>query len=61
MGCGCFAASGLGRLALIDRTMNSALLQKIHEENVQQSGCAMKIKGTWVMQLDNLKYKKKQN
>lgn len=42
MGCGCFAASGLGRLALIDRTMNSALLQKIHEENVQQSGSAMK-------------------
>ncbi len=31
---GCFAASGPGRLAIIDGTMNSALYQKILKENV---------------------------
>ncbi|KAF7645836.1 hypothetical protein LDENG_00197530 [Lucifuga dentata] len=33
---GCFAASGPGRLAIIDGTMNSALYQKILKENVRK-------------------------
>ncbi len=49
---GCFAASGPGRLAIIDRTMNSALYQKILKENVQPSVCDLK--RTWVMQQDNV-------
>lgn len=31
---GCFIASGLGWLTIIDETMNSALFQKILMENV---------------------------
>ncbi len=50
---GCFAASGTGRLAIIDGTMNSALYQKILKENVQPSVCDLKLKRTWVMQQDN--------
>ncbi len=50
---GCFAASGTGRLAIIDGTMNSALYQKILKENVQPSVCGLKLKRTWVMQQDN--------
>jgi len=47
---GCFAASGPGRLAVIDGTMNSALYQKILKENVQPSVRDLKLKRTWVMQ-----------
>lgn len=36
---GCFAASGAGRLAIIDGTMNSMLYQKIMKENVRQAVC----------------------
>ncbi len=50
---GCFAASGPGRLAIIDGTMNSALYQKILKENVRPSVCDLKLKHTWVMQQDN--------
>ena len=49
---GCFAASGPGKLAVIDGTMNSALYQKILKENVQPSVPDLKLKGTWVL-LDN--------
>ncbi len=50
---GCFAASGPGRLAIIDGTMNSVLYQKILKENVRPSVCDLKLKRTWVMQQDN--------
>ncbi|KAK3527102.1 hypothetical protein QTP86_010826 [Hemibagrus guttatus] len=50
---GCFAASGPGRLAVINRTMNSAVYQKILKENVQPSVCDLKLKRTWVLQQDN--------
>ncbi len=50
---GCFAASGPGRLAIIDGTMNSALYQKILKGNVRPSVCDLKLKHTWVMQQDN--------
>ena len=50
---GCFAASGPGRLAIIDGTMNSALYQKILKDNVWPSVCDLKLKRTWVMQQDN--------
>ncbi len=50
---GCLAASGPGRLAIIDGTMNSALYQKILKENVRPSVCDLKLKHTWVMQQDN--------
>ncbi len=51
---GCFAASGPGRLAIIDGTMNSALYQKILKKNVQLSVCDLKLKCTWVMQQENV-------
>ncbi len=50
---GCFAASGPGRLAIIDGIMNSALYQKILKENVRPSVCDLKLKCTWVIQQDN--------
>ncbi|KAK3508507.1 hypothetical protein QTP70_031365 [Hemibagrus guttatus] len=50
---GCFAASGPGRLAVINGTMNSAVYQKILKENVRPSVCALKLKRTWVLQQDN--------
>ncbi len=50
---GCFAASGPGRLAIIDGTMNSALYQKILKENLRLSVCDLKLEHTWVMQQDN--------
>ncbi|KAK3562119.1 hypothetical protein QTP86_030203 [Hemibagrus guttatus] len=39
---GCFAASGPGRLAVINGTMNSAVYQKILKENVRPSVCDLK-------------------
>ncbi|KAK3518334.1 hypothetical protein QTP86_018638 [Hemibagrus guttatus] len=50
---GCFAASGSGRLAVINGTMNSAVYQKILKENVWPSVCDLKLKQTWVLQQDN--------
>ncbi|KAK3556965.1 hypothetical protein QTP70_022309 [Hemibagrus guttatus] len=50
---GCFAASGPGRLAVINGTMNSAVYQKILKENVRPSVCDLKLKQTWVLQQDN--------
>ncbi|KAK3506932.1 hypothetical protein QTP70_031222, partial [Hemibagrus guttatus] len=39
---GCSAASGPGRLAVINGTMNSAVYQKILKENVRPSVCDLK-------------------
>ncbi|KAK3561307.1 hypothetical protein QTP86_030603 [Hemibagrus guttatus] len=50
---GCFAASGPGRLAVINGTMNSAVYKKILKENVRPSVCDLKLKPTWVLQQDN--------
>uniref|UniRef100_A0AAR2K1L6 Paired domain-containing protein n=1 Tax=Pygocentrus nattereri TaxID=42514 RepID=A0AAR2K1L6_PYGNA len=50
---GCFAASGPGRLAVINGTMNSAVYQKILKENVRPSVRELKLKRTWVLQQDN--------
>ncbi|KAK3514588.1 hypothetical protein QTP70_021648, partial [Hemibagrus guttatus] len=50
---GCFAASGPGRLAVINGTMNSAVYQKILKENVRPSVCDLNLKRTWVLQQDN--------
>jgi hypothetical protein len=50
---GYFAASGPGRLALIEGTMNSALYQRILQENVRPAVCELKLKCSWVMQQDN--------
>ncbi|KAK3510959.1 hypothetical protein QTP70_027804 [Hemibagrus guttatus] len=49
----CFAASGPGRLAVINGTMNSAVYQKILKEIVWPSVCDLKLKRTWVLQQDN--------
>uniref|UniRef100_A0A8C1HQW0 Transposase n=1 Tax=Cyprinus carpio carpio TaxID=630221 RepID=A0A8C1HQW0_CYPCA len=49
---GCFAASGPGRLAVINGTMNSAVYQKILKENVRPSVRDLKLKRTWVLQQD---------
>uniref|UniRef100_A0A9J7ZRY6 Transposase n=1 Tax=Cyprinus carpio carpio TaxID=630221 RepID=A0A9J7ZRY6_CYPCA len=50
---GCFAASGPGRLAVINGTMKSAVYQKILKENVRPSFHDLKLKRTWVLQQDN--------
>ncbi|KAG2456946.1 TCB1 transposase, partial [Polypterus senegalus] len=50
---GCFAASGPGRLAVIDGTMNSTVYQKILKENVRPSVHQFKLKRSWVLQQDN--------
>ncbi len=50
---GCFAASGPGRLAITDGTMNFALYQKILKKNIRPSVCDLKLKHTWVMQQGN--------
>ncbi|KAK3568913.1 hypothetical protein QTP86_019559, partial [Hemibagrus guttatus] len=50
---GCSAASGPGRLAVINGTMNSAVYQKILKENVRPSVCDLELKRTWVLQQDN--------
>ncbi|KAK3555833.1 hypothetical protein QTP86_029038 [Hemibagrus guttatus] len=49
----CFAASGPGRLAVINGTMNSAVYQKILKKNVRLSVCDLRLKRTWVLQQDN--------
>ena len=50
---GCFAASGPGRLAVRNGTMNSAVYQKILKENVRPSVCDLKLRRTWVLLQDN--------
>ncbi|MBN3278876.1 TCB1 transposase, partial [Polyodon spathula] len=49
----CFAASGPGRLAIIGGTMNSALYQRILQENVRPSVRELKLKRSCVTQQDN--------
>ncbi|KAG2458113.1 TCB1 transposase, partial [Polypterus senegalus] len=49
----CCAASGPGRLAFIDGTMNSELYQRILKENVRTSVHELNLKRRWVMQQDN--------
>ncbi|KAI4883732.1 hypothetical protein NFI96_020866, partial [Prochilodus magdalenae] len=44
---GCFAASGPGRLAVINGTMYSTVYQKILKENVRPSVRDLKVKRTW--------------
>ncbi len=50
---GCFAASGPGRLAVINGTMDSAVYQKILKDNVWPSVRDLKLKRTCVLQQDN--------
>ena len=45
-----WGCSGPGRLALIEGIMNSALYQRILQENVRSSVC--ELKRSWVMQQD---------
>ncbi|KAK3568037.1 hypothetical protein QTP86_029114 [Hemibagrus guttatus] len=48
-----YSFTGPGRLAVINGTMNSAVHQKILEENVRPSVYDLKLKRTWVLQQDN--------
>ena len=50
---GCFAASGPGQIAIIDRKMNSQVYQDILQENVRLSVRQLKLKWSWVMQQDH--------
>lgn len=55
---GYVAASGPGQLSVIDKTMSSALYQKIQKKNVWSSICDLKLKRSSVIQQDNnLRYK----
>ncbi|MGH0127136.1 UNVERIFIED_CONTAM: hypothetical protein FKN15_030485 [Acipenser sinensis] len=49
---GCFSVSGPGRLAITEGIMNSALYQRILQENVRPSARELKLKRSWVMQQD---------
>uniref|UniRef100_A0A8C6VVE8 Transposase Tc1-like domain-containing protein n=1 Tax=Nothobranchius furzeri TaxID=105023 RepID=A0A8C6VVE8_NOTFU len=50
---GCFAASGTGRLAVINGTMNSTVYPNILKENVRPSVRQLKLKPSWVLQQDS--------
>ena len=50
---GCFAASGPGRLAIIEGTMNSKVFQDILQENDRPAVYDLKRKRGWMMQQDN--------
>lgn len=50
---GWFAASGPGRLAVVNGSMQSAVYQNILKENVWPSVRDLKLKHTWVLQQDN--------
>uniref|UniRef100_A0A3B3R2T1 Tc1-like transposase DDE domain-containing protein n=1 Tax=Paramormyrops kingsleyae TaxID=1676925 RepID=A0A3B3R2T1_9TELE len=50
---GCFAASGPGRIVVIDGKMNSRVYQDILQENVRPSVRQLKLRRGWVMQQDN--------
>ena len=50
---GCFAASGPGQLAIINRKMNSWFYQDILQENVRLSVRQLKLNRSWVMQQNN--------
>lgn len=50
---GCFAASGPGRIAVINGKMNSKIYQDILQENIRPSVHQLKLKRGWVMQQDN--------
>uniref|UniRef100_A0A8C6PBJ9 Transposase n=1 Tax=Nothobranchius furzeri TaxID=105023 RepID=A0A8C6PBJ9_NOTFU len=50
---GCFAASGTGKFAVINGTMNSTVYQNILKENVRPSVRQLKRKQSWVLQQDN--------
>ena len=49
----CFAASGFGQLAIINRTIYSQVYQDILLENVRLSVCQLKLNSSWVMHQDN--------
>ncbi len=48
-----FDASGPGRLAIIDRTINYELYQQIIKENVRISVKGLSLKRKWIIQQDN--------
>uniref|UniRef100_A0A8C5R032 Transposase n=1 Tax=Leptobrachium leishanense TaxID=445787 RepID=A0A8C5R032_9ANUR len=50
---GCFAASGPGRIVVIDGKMNSRVYQDILQENIRPSVRQLKLRRGWVMQQDN--------
>ena len=50
---GCFAAAGPGQLTIIESTMNSAVYQRVLEENVKPSVKKLKLQRNWTLQHDN--------
>lgn len=50
---GCFAASGPGRITVINGKMNSKMYQDILQENLRPSVHQLELKRGWVMQQDN--------
>jgi hypothetical protein len=46
---GCFAASGPGQIAIIDRKMNSQVYQDILQEKVRLSVRQLKLNRSWVI------------
>uniref|UniRef100_A0AAR2L9T4 Tc1-like transposase DDE domain-containing protein n=1 Tax=Pygocentrus nattereri TaxID=42514 RepID=A0AAR2L9T4_PYGNA len=49
----CFAASGPGRIDVINGKMNSQVYQDILQENLRPSVLQLKLNRRWVMQQDN--------
>lgn len=50
---GCFVALGPRHLVIVDGVINSALYQKFQKKNVWALVFALKLKSTWIKQLDN--------
>ena len=50
---GCFAASGTGKHAHIEGTVNSNDYQKILRENVPSSVCYLRLGCGWILQQDD--------
>ena len=55
----CVAASGPGRLAIIDGTMNPEFYQQVLKGNLRTSVCAPNLKRMWVIFLSAKEWLKK--
>ena len=50
---GCFCSSGVGKLHIIERTMNDKKYREILEDNLLPSARSLKLKRGWTFQKDN--------
>ena len=53
MAWGCFCSSGVGKLHIIEGTMNGKKYREILEDNLLPSARSLKLKRGWTFQQDN--------